>query len=192
MTNALTILGLVILLALTSGCSAQPDILTEMRQPQPKIQNLSDATVVSYWSKVAEKYGADIRLDSVLSTGGKLTLAALSTATLAVAARGGGVTAFAAAGNALLSWLGIIQPKERAVTYGIARGRLRDALGAYIVARAGNPITVPNTCVSTAGAALFAATLDTETRAEQVIIGMLPDDPKPDLASRGFAAAGGC
>ena len=172
---------LVFLVALAGCATRAPSILEEMKNAPAATHRLSDAAIVAFWAQSANKYGAAIQYDEWLSMGGRLTVAALATATVALAARGNSAVGTAAAGAAILSWLGIIQPKERATTYALARSKLGEALGLYVVERSGAARTVPTNCVSGAGAKLFLETMRITGAADLTIIGAWPDDPKPEV-----------
>lgn len=116
-----TILLAVVCALALSGCATQPQLTDYMqtRDPVPPTTptKLTDWGIVRFGEDTIVRWGGQSQLASVLSTGGAISLATLSTAALAMSGNPqvnqNITTGVVAGGNWLLQMMGIIRPAER-------------------------------------------------------------------------------
>lgn len=112
------IIGLMLTL---TGCATNSGLVDHLQTsvpiPDTVPTKLTDWGIFKFGEKTIEEWGGVSQFDAVLSTGGAIVLATLSTAALATSGRAGVspdvATGLVGSGNWLLQMLGIIKPTER-------------------------------------------------------------------------------
>lgn len=138
---------LAALLILLSGCNTQaPTLMSQLEtramQSDSAVANrLSDLAILKYSDAVKSKWGLRSMNSEILATGGKISVAALTTGILMAGPASGATSGLAGAASLILQVLGIIDPTARANAMGEGTSAILNAEGEYLISLAAAGVT---------------------------------------------------
>jgi len=166
----------VILFAMfIAGCSTMtpPSLMDEFENNQ-----LSDLGILRYSHKILDRWGVRSVNTELMSTGGAISVAALSTGAVAATSYGAGsgaVIGLAAGVNFLLQALGVIKPDARTNSFSEGGALILSAESEYFINLTSKKIYhVPTNRVTPSGAILLQKTNAAVTVVSRAMVGLLP------------------
>lgn len=153
-------------------------------QSRVNLTDYSDQGVLAYSNAVLA--GWDTSSGDLLSYGGAISAAGLTTGTLLAAGTGAGAVTGLAFGSTILQWvMSIIKPNERnnALTEGAIM--VREAIAKYFTTKTAAGISkVPSDCMTTYGGTLAAEVAIAQNRVALLDQKRMPKDPQPPIETQ--------